>query len=755
MRNLFAFLITCIFPLSASAADVIDNDDDQVLNDLRAIFGDVVSFLTNESVPGSEEIDSVLGALSFTFNQVVFSLVILFTAFSSLKIFFSAIHDGKIDAQRYDSSWYIARILTAFCIVTPVIAGYSIYQIAVLYIAGSGSQIATDHAIVATEQIRKTGSMIKLTPNDDYEQILFDILQSKVCRYGFNAITDDENIIEKPIRNNDLSDKSVGVSQAGKYSSLMEAAAQSAIATASFSYKTPTYFDEDSPCGSFKITFSEVQTSDARYDVLRNYYLEQYIDILNEVSINLDVLAKSISEDAINNTNSIVLNNMFNDILESYKTSHQSLVNHVGSSAYDLYLNAAQLDSQAPFVPEDEVKNYGWPYFGSLYLRWSQIGQAASNLVSEVQVETNTTISNKVKSNYDMKAFFIKLDEYLNKNRYVYQSINSTQAKNLKSKYTPVTSHLASEQTEKELELQAEQLKEKGEAKAQAAKEKLDYLKNSVIDFIVSPEGDPLTIIITFGNKLLNYAEVMKAVKIGLDIVKEVIHQGQENLRSSATSFFGSGWLGMVATGVKVIVSDLSTTIFSFILMATVIGSVASFYIPTLPLIHWLIGIVNYYVSIIEAFVVGPLVALTKTTAEGKGLITEHSRAAYMLIFTIYFRPTMNIFGLIAGVIITSVVGYFALLIFATLFADLLRNSNLWFLDWFITTAILLSFMVTLITRSFGLISEFGDKVSRYIGGSVESYNDQGAISKNEQNFNMYGNIFQTGVGGADKQKSR
>jgi len=83
-------------------------------------------------------------------------------------------------------------------------------------------------------------------------------------------------------------------------------------------------------------------------------------------------------------------------------------------------------------------------------------------------------------------------------------------------------------------------------------------------------------------------------------------------------------------------------------------GVVLAYYIPMLPFMLFLFGVINWFSFVIEGMVAAPLIALGLTHPEGHDLMGQ-TQQALMLLVSILVRPTVMIFGLIAGMVLSYV----------------------------------------------------------------------------------------------------
>ncbi|HEU5281395.1 MAG TPA: DotA/TraY family protein [Gammaproteobacteria bacterium] len=86
------------------------------------------------------------------------------------------------------------------------------------------------------------------------------------------------------------------------------------------------------------------------------------------------------------------------------------------------------------------------------------------------------------------------------------------------------------------------------------------------------------------------------------------------------------------------------------------LGATLSVYLPLVPFIIFTFGAIGWLTSTIEAMVAGPLVALGIIAPGGHHELLGKAEPALMLLFNVFLRPSLMIFGLVAAMLLASVV---------------------------------------------------------------------------------------------------
>jgi conjugal transfer/type IV secretion protein DotA/TraY len=85
-------------------------------------------------------------------------------------------------------------------------------------------------------------------------------------------------------------------------------------------------------------------------------------------------------------------------------------------------------------------------------------------------------------------------------------------------------------------------------------------------------------------------------------------------------------------------------------------GGLMGVYIPLIPFMMFTFGVVGWFTATLEAVAAGPLVALGILAPGGHHEILGKAEPALMLLFNLFLRPTLMIFGLVAAMLLANTV---------------------------------------------------------------------------------------------------
>jgi len=169
-------------------------------------------------------------------------------------------------------------------------------------------------------------------------------------------------------------------------------------------------------------------------------------------------------------------------------------------------------------------------------------------------------------------------------------------------------------------------------------------------------------------------------------------------------------------------------------LMFFSLGIMMGVYLPFVPFLLYLFGVIAWLIAVVEAMVAAPLVAMGVTHPEGHDLLGK-SEQAVMLLLGVFIRPAAMVIGLLMAITLNYImVGFFNYGFVVTvnpLLGSLSKDATDFQL--LIVAATLIVYVYVIIevmNMSFSMIFQVPDKVLRWIGGPVEQSGASAAMGQ-------------------------
>lgn len=197
---------------------------------------------------------------------------------------------------------------------------------------------------------------------------------------------------------------------------------------------------------------------------------------------------------------------------------------------------------------------------------------------------------------------------------------------------------------------------------------------------------------------------------------------------------------GLVFDGLPGDVAGVAARFFVMVAMiGLTVGFVLFYVVPFLPFLYFFFAVGGWIKGIFEAMVGAPLWALAHIRIDGNGLPGNAALNGYFLIFEVFLRPILIVFGLLA-----SISTYSALVnVLNNVFDLVVQNASGYdieseliapqntisymrsLIDEFFFTVIYAIVVYMLGMSSFKLIDTIPNNILRWMGQSVATFNDQ------------------------------
>lgn len=144
-------------------------------------------------------------------------------------------------------------------------------------------------------------------------------------------------------------------------------------------------------------------------------------------------------------------------------------------------------------------------------------------------------------------------------------------------------------------------------------------------------------------------------------------------------------------------------------------GASLAIYVPLIPYVVFTMGVVSWFILIIEAMVAGPLIALGILAPSGQHEVLGKAEGALMYLFGIFLRPSLMIFGMIAALLLSIVVVTMINSAFSGVMGSVYAHPG--GLELILFLAAYVSLILAALNKCFALIHIVPDNVLRWIGG--------------------------------------
>jgi len=240
---------------------------------------------------------------------------------------------------------------------------------------------------------------------------------------------------------------------------------------------------------------------------------------------------------------------------------------------------------------------------------------------------------------------------------------------------------------------------------------------------------------------------------------KNLLEASIRNLGVAAAGNIGGGMLSGASAALGVGADVASSILFMIVGVTLGAGIILYYVLPFMPFIYFFFAVGSWIKEVFEAMVGVPLWALAHLRIDGDGLPGEAARSGYFMIFEIFLRPMMILFGLIAAVSIFSAMATVLNSIFdiavtnagGTNFANSGTVTFTAFargpIDQLFYTILYAVLMYIIAMSSFKMIDLIPNSIMRWLGVSINAFASQTGDSAS----GVMSTIQQQGLGKVDQ----
>ena len=214
------------------------------------------------------------------------------------------------------------------------------------------------------------------------------------------------------------------------------------------------------------------------------------------------------------------------------------------------------------------------------------------------------------------------------------------------------------------------------------------------------------------------------------------------------------------------------------------VGFILFYVLPFMPFIYFFFSVAGWVKTIFEAMVAMPLWALAHLRIDGEGVFGDAAIKGYFLIFEIFIRPILIVFGLIASIVVFAAMVKVLNQIFYLLLANTsgfnTQGTNQCFTDMGVLTperrtteaidatirgpldefffTVLYAIIVYIIgTSCFKLIDQIPNQIVRWFNGDVSTFSDnagdsaEGLMKYATMGGSQFGSQLGSSIGGVGK----
>ncbi|MBU2708731.1 DotA/TraY family protein [Zooshikella marina] len=646
--------------------------DDKSRQALTTVFGDIVN-------------NPLAGAGSGNYIADIFAIIngvlLVIGAFIAIYVFVRKLgqsaHDGSAFDRQRNSMWGPINLLLGIAFMVPTASGWSLSQLVMLWgvsIMGVGSaNLGMD---VALDAFAKGEEMVTQAPTPDTSKLAYDLFEIQLCKHSINQ----------------------GIADAVRNGALLNAKMiNKVVKGAGFEFTNGSY-----SCGGAEVEppkrpsgFSFTRDQSA-YSVTadHNKALQQaHKTALFKMERELDTAAKEFVVAVLRRQANI--NSNVSSPVPKIKSAANNYERYITRVANGQSLTLKNLANKL----KTSLKNEGWMSLGAWYQTFAQ---------------ANTRVADDVAAKGKV---FLKTNRGDYQFEHVFETVIIAYETNLAtgpsaSDASPIGNTLNKKAGEDLSSVIADIVRAPGE---KLTKGLVGLAKNGDTNQV-----NPIIAFKNLGDYTLVFAEGLTIGYLGLSAAAAVAEGF-----SIAGAFVAVANAFTSAKDAAIGVFEaLGPFILAMISALFIMGSFLSTYVPFIPFITWLSGILSWIISVVVAVVAAPLWALCHILPEEGEGVNSRTSMGYLTLLDVMLRPLLMVIAFFIASIIVVIMGTILLELFGIALSNIQFESITGVVSIILFIGVFISIGVNLIHTSFNLVLILPDKAISMLGQLVGANNN-------------------------------
>ncbi len=687
MLNRFTAKIALFFILAitsettfASIFSVIPSDKSKEY--LGIIFGGSVGPLSL----GGHVNFTIFSAMMEKFNLIMLIFGVIFLSYITISSTINTAREGEALGKKFSIFVPARAFIGIFMMVPGYSSGYSIIQISVMWLVLHGIGVANSAWNVILQQlsaginissnIRYENEAGKITPLD-LSNLTKDVMKASACKNVINQEMPELSTIpglfqrQGPIKIYVVAhpvEGNIGYDTKIRQTAEVKIGLRGADAP------------YDHICGQFLVD------AELNKNVKDTIFTEA--NLHNRLAIKLRALVAMF--EAVDPATTLLSKGNFdiNHIDQGYVTAAgEAYINQLSALTREKSLDKTNLTKD-----QQTLKSYGWIMAGSYYYTITKESQNKVVLDSELTAEKKNSIGRDAMPNevYSLLSNEQPFEQHKKLDQAIQKVLDFWEKDKPKPEDVKSAHGVLANNTSTSVDPRVNKFIEKT----------VDQIKQPFSDYLKSVDaGDPLSALGEFGRALTSRAEGQLFNVNQADL--------QEYLNLPEGKFFEGIWFLIV-----------------------IIGATLGIYIPLVPYLVFLISAFGWFMAVIEAVFLCPMITVALCYPSDE-ILSKLTNGLHIII-NIMLRPILMIFGFVAG--ITLMRAGFSFLNFG--FIPALNAGTTPTIFSILSVLVVYAFIVmSIVNKSFSLIHLLPAQVMRYIGGQAEHSDTQETVREVKTGF--------------------
>lgn len=738
-----------LIPSEATAADqpkeddsILITDDDILFQGVQGLVGGAANIIVGGDAP--QERDHIIGELMYIFNYGMLSFALLFMVIRGI-VWFSSLSGEKKQDTLLDFQSAPVAVMVSVIILVPMPDGYSAIQHLVIKAAGESISLANYETNAAADYLDKVGTFSTNPTVMNSDIIALNMMESAVCMSLLNK-TSKKTVVEmNPILEMDLADDvhKFTINYDGVYTKSAAASQYLADVIAGGANGMTKHFPKNI-CGSTTLSFGSIDSKYVETPTVLTFR-ENVIDAYSNLNDNIAILGAEfinhlldpISESDKGPTYNVTFPESMKDSLKSYSENFkQAYLNEL--SLLVSKMESSNTDPESGLSNKratDSLRQYGAAYLGVYFWEYARRNSVVSAITSVNKSATGPLYSH-VKDKTDFEAF-----AKVNDNQKTFLEEIRKNYVMLTPEYNGNNAMASAANVETSVAKSIEEAQHSFDLGA-------DFMFHFATESMYK-ESDPVLALADTGHQLIVTGEsILAAAALSaatLRLVEAGLIGTAEATASNPFTAPATPIARIAAEAVNISI-DAAMNLIPLAFVLITFGALIAFWIPSLPLIHWINGIIGFIIVFAQAFVLTPLLGLAHLLSGEKGFLSSKTQHGYMAIIQLLTYLPLMVIAFFIAYIVTIFGTKFIQIVYLPFMTILNGNSMAGLATGFFITGVFILLNIQVVNRSFGLITNLVEKAGKFIGGGEEMLGDSQGLEKTKAGFVNISNSSKAGM---------
>jgi conjugal transfer/type IV secretion protein DotA/TraY len=254
-------------------------------------------------------------------------------------------------------------------------------------------------------------------------------------------------------------------------------------------------------------------------------------------------------------------------------------------------------------------------------------------------------------------------------------------------------------------------------------------------------QGDPVATMSSLGSFLVSASEVVIGARAAAMGGAYAIGETSSSAAGQIASVFTGSASSAAAGAAQGAVMALGPYMLLLSVMLISYGFFLAYFLPALPFILWMSGVLGWLVLVVEGIAAAPLWVAAHALPEGEGLAGNAGRQGYLIFLGILLRPPLMVFGFLVAMALVTAVGRIIGFVFSVFGFAFLTETFAGISGFMAFSVILGAVVVTAVWKLFGLMSSLPDRVVSWIGGHVPAQNEKSEAARAQGEYGAAGAV--------------